>query len=238
MMLIQKFEEKDIFNYALALSLFIHTVTFFTLSILRSPVRSKPFKTIEVTYRIIDTKKEIKAESPSQTKGLQMDKAKQDFKEMLSKASLPNSFIHDNKKITRRELMSSKKGPSLLDTAYSHPKISIPVFKSEKMTDPQYLSYENKIRNKIRNRAYLLLEQLMTQANFEEGEVYLTFLIGADGVLKDIKIIEEKTKANGLLRRISLMSVKESSPFPSLPNNKYPEITYNITISYELGKGE
>jgi len=236
-MFIQRVDDKDLFNYALVISLFIHSLTLFSLSFSR-PSPKRFFKTMEVTYRVTETPKAGKKEFASQTKSLKSDKTKQSLKEMLTKTALPHAFMKENKKVMRSDVMSSKKQTSLLDTAYSRPKVSIPVFKSEKMTNPQYLSYEYKIRHKIRNRAYVLLEQLMTQADFEEGKVYLTFLIGADGVLKDIKIIEEKTAANALLRRVSLMSVQQSSPFSPLPDDKYPEITYNITISYEMAEDE
>ncbi len=232
----QKWDETKIFNYALILSLAIHLVTVISLSISRSAKLKESMRPFEVTYKTVNPKT-VKTDPINNAKSVQPDRPREQVKKMLTKtATIPNSFIEDSKSAVRADIDSFKKQPALLDTAYTRPKVSIPVFKSEKMTNPQFVSYENKIRSKIRNHAYLLLEKMMTAENFEEGEVYLTFLIGSDGALREIKIIEERTRANEFLREVSLMSVKESNPFPPLPDNKYPEITYNITISYEIDK--
>lgn len=234
---IDKIDESKVFHYALVGSLCAHALTLLLLFVFRSVGLIKPFKPFEVTYKIVEEQYGTKADPNNPNKSIQADRPREAVKKNLNKISLPNSFVNDNRKIENSDVIASQKQPTLLDTAYDRPKVSIPVFKAEKMTNPQYLSYENAIRTKIRNRAYFLLDELMTEADLEPGEVYLTFLITSDGVLKEIQIIEEKTQANDFLRKVSLMSVKEASPFPPMPDNKYPEITYNITISYEVNKG-
>ena len=65
--------------------------------------------------------------------------------------------------------------------------------------------------------------------------MYLTFLLDDHGVLKDAKIIPEKTDASEHLQDISLESLKEASPFPTfLRGMNLPEYPFNIEIQYQV----
>lgn len=104
-------------------------------------------------------------------------------------------------------------------------KISVPELYSEKINIPAYANYYQTVRDWIKKRADLICTQL------EEGEVYLTFIVTADGKISQIKIIEEKTSANDYLRDVALRSAREASPFPTFPKDlKYPELTFNVVI--------
>lgn len=109
--------------------------------------------------------------------------------------------------------------------------ISVPLLKSEKITNPKYLNYHDRVRNKIKNRAYFYVDD----PQFQAGEVYLTFVLLSNGTLKKIKIIDDKTQANNYLRSVGLRSIKESSPFPAFPLDlKYPELSFHVVISFEV----
>ena len=111
--------------------------------------------------------------------------------------------------------------------------VAVPVLSSEKISNPRYLNYHDRIRNKIKDRAYFYIDD----PNFQNGEVYLTFVLLSDGTLKAVQIINEKTTANDYLRSIGLRSIRESSPFPPFPADlKYPELSFNIVISFKVGK--
>lgn len=111
--------------------------------------------------------------------------------------------------------------------------VSIPLLDSEKINNPKYLSYHDRIRNKIRNRAYLYVDN----PEFENGSVYLTFVVAANGEVTAVRLVEERTSANDYLRSAGLRSIKESSPFPPFPTDlPYPELTFNVIISFETGK--
>jgi hypothetical protein len=112
-------------------------------------------------------------------------------------------------------------------------QISIPLLKSEKITNPKYLGYNERIRDKIKGRAYLYSDD----PRFEKGKVYLTFVVSSDGILKQVKIIDDKTKANDYLRSVGLRSIQESSPFPAFPEDlKYPELTFSVEIFFNVGE--
>ena len=109
--------------------------------------------------------------------------------------------------------------------------ISVPVVATQKITNPNYIGYNDRIRDKIRNRAYFYIDD----PQFQQGEVYLTFIVTSDGNLKDLQIIGERTHANDYLRAVGLRSVKESSPFPPFPASlKYPELSFNVVISFQV----
>ena len=110
-------------------------------------------------------------------------------------------------------------------------QISVPMLKSEKINNPRYINYHELIRNKIKKRAYFYVDD----PDFRAGEVYLTFVLSADGVLRGVKIIDANTRANDFLRAVGLRSIKEASPFPAFPKElQYPELTFNVIISFEL----
>jgi periplasmic protein TonB len=110
-------------------------------------------------------------------------------------------------------------------------KISVPLLTGEKISNPQYLTYNQSIRQKIMQRAYRYIDN----PHFQSGGVYLTFILARTGELREINIIENKTNANDYLRQVAIRSVREASPFAPFPQDlRYPELTFNVIISFEL----
>lgn len=107
-------------------------------------------------------------------------------------------------------------------------EVVIPVLKSEKIDTPTYVSYYQIVRDRIRERAYVNYVKLSI------GEVYITFVIRSDGSLDQMQIIESRTIANDFLRQVGERSVREAAPFPPFPAElNYPELTFNIAISFQ-----
>jgi len=99
-----------------------------------------------------------------------------------------------------------------------------------KIKNPTYLNYYQTVRETIRRSAFRNFTKMYS------GEVYLTFTILSTGILEKINLIEDKCKADDYLKQIALKSLKESSPFPSFPEGlKYPELSFNVIISFEIG---
>ena len=99
---------------------------------------------------------------------------------------------------------------------------------SERINSPIYTSYQDRIRESIKERVYANYSRL------DGGVVYLTFIISADGSLKDYLIIDEKTKASQNLRYISTKSLKEANFPPFSKGMTLPEYTFNIEIEYQV----
>ncbi len=108
-------------------------------------------------------------------------------------------------------------------------KITLPEIDAAKIDNPSYISYYQIVREKIRRSAY------QNYSRNETGEVYLSFVISRDGYIRGINLVESKTNASNYLKGIASRSVKEASPFPNFPKElDYPQLSFNIVISFEL----
>ena len=107
-------------------------------------------------------------------------------------------------------------------------EVSVPMLKSDKINTPSYVMYYQIVRDRIRDRAYSNYTRLSM------GEVFVTFVIKADGSLLGLQVLESKSAANGFLRDVGLKSVQEGAPFPPFPKDlNYPELTFNVSISFQ-----
>ncbi|MFH1360576.1 MAG: hypothetical protein ABIJ41_06015 [Candidatus Omnitrophota bacterium] len=219
--------EDKFFRYALLISLTIHVLFLTKLSYSKNNPFLQPLKTIEVTYfniksqmkkqeRIAQPKQEIKKEQERRTQV------------SLKEPSETDSFIKDLSKLLDK-IELPKKQPAQVNKDQVKRKITVPPLSSEKIDNPMYLSYYQIIRNNIREKTYENYDQ------YDTGKVYLTFVVSSDGILKQLKLSEERTMANIYLKELSQKSVKDASPFPPFPDNlKFPELTFNVVISYEI----
>ena len=129
-------------------------------------------------------------------------------------------------------LLASAKPVSKIKTSLNKTEVSVPVLQSEVITNPKYFKYSDLIRDKIKQKAYHYIDH----PQFADGEVSLTFSLSSSGILKQLRIVDGKTIANDYLRSVGLRSIKESSPFPSFPRDlPYPELSFNVVISFEKG---
>ncbi len=112
-------------------------------------------------------------------------------------------------------------------------EVEVPMLKSEKINTPSYVTYYQIVRDRIRERAYSNYTKLSM------GEVYLSFIIKADGSLGELQILENRSVANEFLKSVGVKSVQESAPFPPFPKDlDYPELTFNVQISFQYREGE
>jgi len=108
-------------------------------------------------------------------------------------------------------------------------KITLPPVDIEKINNPTYVSYYQFVREKIRKAAY------QNYSRSETGVVYLAFIISSNGILRDVRLIEEKSSVNYYLRETALRSIRDASPFPIFPKElDYPQLSFNVIISFEL----
>ena len=110
-------------------------------------------------------------------------------------------------------------------------KVSIPMLDSEKINDPKYEKYKIVIKEAISEIMYRKFSQVQEKI---AGEVYLTFLITKEGVLKEVKIIEEKSSANESLRRLALEGIRETKFTPFLKDFEVSEMTFNTQIIFQV----
>jgi hypothetical protein len=219
--------EDRFFSLALIVSLSLHSLSLLTLLFTQKQSPQKKFQKIEVVYQAAAAPLPETAQGGPDPQPLKERKATPSPQILAKKGNGPAALVKDMTKSPSAFKLHSKQ-PSKLNL-HTKRQVSISVG-TDKITNPQYLSYQDRIRERISNRAHSYVDH----PDFEVGTVQVTFILLADGNLKDVKIIDEKTKANDYLRSISLRSIKESSPFPVFPGElKYPELPFSIEISYE-----
>lgn len=232
--------EKRLVLISFILSLLVHTVTIGLLSLSRSEnaLFRKPLRSIEITYRDLKSQRkqqETLFQDLNIVKNTKQHQ-KQKIKVLTKKNNMFSVFgdrIKDISKLSGKLRLSQKKTPDITTLDIGR-KITLPPLHAEKITNPKYLTYNEDMRDTISRNIKQKAYTYVNHADFEAGEVYLTFVLATSGMLRQVKIIEDKTFANDYLRRVALRSIKESNPFPPFPEGfDYPEFTFNLLISFQ-----
>lgn len=97
-----------------------------------------------------------------------------------------------------------------------------------------YISYYKAVREKIRQFAD---RNYPKNRVLGEGEVFLSFVVASSGELLRVRVVNERSSDNSLLRNIAINSIRDACPFPPFPKgmNQY-QITFNVVISFELDR--
>ena len=218
--------ETNIFKISLVLSLVAHIAFFTKLSYSNIHYLNKPIKKVEVVYQQIKTpfnQTEIQADKIDKVE----KKPVKQVKTLKEESAPTSSLVKDLSKLVESFKMPQKQHP---DVAKAHVKrrVVVPPLKSENMASPMYLNYYQIVRSKIERYAQTKYNKL------DVGEVYLTFIISADGRLRELKLIEDRTSASQYIKKISVQSIQEADPFPPFPLDlKYPELSFNVVIYFE-----
>ncbi len=139
------------------------------------------------------------------------------------------NIFRKSKEIVSQKYVFTKPAFTKPDIIAVKKRITMPPIDLDKIDNPSYISYYQIVREKIRRAAY----QNYTRA--EVGEVYISFLIFAEGSLSIVHLVEEKSSPSPYLREIALRSIKEASPFPNFPKElDYPQLSFNVVISFEI----
>lgn len=229
-----------LFYGSLAVSFAVHAAFITGSSLFTQNIRifEKSVRTIEVTYDAL--KNDARPQPQSVFKDAQLVKPKEppvappvDVKVLSRKYDVFSSFQSGLKEMTKstpRVEFGAKDSPDIKSFGGER-KITVPLLQSEKITNPKYLSYTQTIRQRIKQRAYYYADN----PGFASGEVYLTFVLSSSGTLEGVKIIREKTHSNAYVQNIGTRSIEESAPFPPFPPDlAFPELTFNVVISFEL----
>lgn len=229
--------ENKLLYFGLTASLCLHAtvIGFFSFVPSGSRIFEKPLKEIEVTYRAVNREK-TRTPQPlfKDVKVIRPKPAPEKIKVLSKEYDTFSTFQEPVKDISKmpKGIMPDQKAVAKITALDLDRKVTVPLLKAEKITNPKYLSYNESIRARIRQRAYAYV----SSPEFAAGEVYLTFILESTGELKAIKIIPSKTFANDYVRNAGMRSVQESAPFAPFPEDlNYPELTFNVIISFKVG---
>jgi TonB family protein len=122
-----------------------------------------------------------------------------------------------------------EKQPSRMGISAEKPKISVRGIETKDSVENQFNDYFLEIREKIRERISVYGEDIHLR-----GEIYVTFVVLANGALKDVRVEDKGSGSSDHLRRIALRSVKEASPVPPFPKGlDYQELSCSLPIAVE-----
>lgn len=211
----------------LFISLTLHTLFICStwLMHLPTPTSNKKIKGVEISYRPLARKKAVDMKEHPIKPTQQLD-----LKSRLSEpmnGSIPIRGTREISTLSKDFMMRERRREQIRSTAIVN-KISVTQIKSEKINNPAYAAYNDMVRSSIENKVYENYRKM------DAGVVYLTFILGSDGMLKGAQIIEEKTHASDQLKELSLKSLKDSQFPPFLKGMTLPEYTFNIEIQYQV----
>ncbi len=201
----------DYLGTCLIASVLLHATILTTLSLPESPLKAPaPKKVIEVAYEgALAVEKE-----PQKKQEYTRFESKKPKLPNINTAIRQDTLQTERKELTRQDIFDVK----------------IPDIPGEIFKTPEYKSYYQIIREKIRKYAYFNYKRL------NEGEVYLTFTLSPSGEVSELSINDQRSVDNDYLRSIAQRSVREASPYPPFPEklkaNK--KLSFNVIISFEL----
>ncbi len=237
---VQIFREKKFLRRALIISLIIHIVSLITFSYCNTSDIAPPVKKrAELAYMPVRYAKSSRGSQTVTSRGISRAAIKSNTTKiaMNSPNLMDNASVHtspfskDTVDIPANLQMETKPVSKLttVSTALST-KISMSELKSENISNPSYTIYKQMVRSKIDARVHI------NYSGRELGKVYVAFVLLADGTVQQVKIPDDKASGNPYLKEVVARSMQEVSPFPPFPKDlKYPELSFNVMISFEAG---
>ncbi len=236
--------ENKFLRQALIFSIVVHAVILLTAPDFGLLAIQRRHKEVEITY--VRARQELKKTLRNTPRPIvQTDITLPDVPTKLTGQHLPppeysqTSDVAQARQNIIRPAKAVQKGVGFGKPFFSKPdfaavkkKVTLPSINLnnlEKINNPTYVSYYQVVREKIRRAAY------QNYSKTEVGEVYLSFIISNDGVIRDIRLVDERSSGNSYLRDTALRSIRDAAPFPAFPKDlDYPELSFNIVISFEI----
>lgn len=214
---------------SLLISIILHAVIFLPLSFhLKKPFAKQISPELKIVY--LTTKKihSVKA-LPAKKKAVQVVKTKGEMR-TDSSMGLPSPTVQPIEK--RKKNKSTDRIISTPKSVTQEENIEIPPELPQEKKQ-LYLSYYQSIREEIR---------LFVVNNYPRfiacGEVCLYFVLTSNGNLKEIKVVEERSSRNHILKEIVKRSIQQASPFAPFPQGlNQPQLSFNVIVSFELEHG-
>lgn len=209
------------FRWAFLVSFILHVVVFIKVPAFREATYRNIRNVLEVTYSKVLDKKDFQKSRMSSNKTIPYtQRITRDIPlpSLGSKVTIPQA-------LNKKEI--SEKVPMALSD--SDKKINVVGIKSNIPKSQAYESYSEKIRQEIRQKAY------NNFAQYQEGKVYVSFIVFKDGSLSDILVHDTKSTPNNYLKQTVVKSIKDAAPFDAFPRElDYPRISYSVMVSFEL----
>lgn len=214
------------FQFALIVSVLFHSVFFLGLPHIPFTPSKRSLEKIEITYYKIKEpvqKKETIGRRPETIIEKLPDVKKQEI-------------LQPSKPVIEKPKEAVKPTRPTPEVIEAKEKTFEKVIEEEKddAKKATYISYYRAVREKIRQYAD---QNYPTYRRLGEGEVFLSFVVASSGELLRVKVIDERSVDDSILRNIAINSIREASPFLPFPRGmSQHQITFNIIISFEFNK--
>jgi TonB family protein len=195
----------------------------------------KELHNLELTYLKLKAESSLKVKEPPQLpkRDIAIKASAGQWQNPAAKSAVQKSLssLLAKEKVfnKQQELLASKPQLFKPDIIAIKKRIALTPLETDKISNASYISYYQIVREKIKRCAY------QNYTSQDTGEIYLSFVISADGNLAKAKVIEEKSSPSSYLQEIALKSIKDASVFPAFPSDlDYPELSFNVIISFEI----
>lgn len=204
---------------ALLISMIFHAIIFLPFPQFKRGLIKEPSPALKITYL-------VPKKAPPKETSLREEPVTKVTKQV--KSEIPEVKIKPDSSY-KAEDKPIKKTVSVAKPVGKDIKIEIPP-ELPKEKEALYLNYYQSIREKIRRLVLKNYPQFIAC-----GEVCLYFVLLPEGRLKEIKVVEQRSSQNGLLKEIAKKSVQQAAPFASFPEDlSQPQLSFNVIISFEL----
>ena len=208
----------------------MHAIFFLPMPELKKPKQSQ-IKELKLSYLRVD------APLKKRTAKFRYKKIKPEDKQSLIKKQL-NAKLPKNKAIKKKSLnkITSKKVEKIITKPDNIVKIQS---NNQLLASKDELEKKDLFKNKSYISYYKLINEQLRQSviypsHFSEGEIGLSFVLGSDGKLKNVQVINSTSKESEILKETAMQIVKRASPFPPFPKNlQQTQLTFNIVFCFK-----
>ncbi|MCK4995205.1 MAG: TonB family protein [Candidatus Omnitrophica bacterium] len=220
----------NLFKITFLFSLVVHAVFFLPLSKINKP-KKEHTQQLKLSYIAQDVPAKKKIARFKHKKIKLKNKQLRADKKIIAKLT-DNSGIKKQpiqKKFPQAIKKNESNGNTLVDLKKNKQISTVPgeLVKKELSKNKSYISYYKLINEQLR-------QAVIYPAYFSEGEIGLSFILGSDGKLKDVKVIKTTAAGSEILKETAMQIVKKASPFPPFPKNlQQKQLTFNIVFCFK-----
>ncbi len=217
--------QQGLLVFCIALSALLHSAALVSLpyqpKAAPAPAPSRP---LEITYQQMQAIQKMLAQTPRLPDEAVLREEQPSTQEFLIKKMTAMGDLIKNEILKKEKPAIDNKDLPFKKT------VNMPNIPGEIARSPEYKNYYTLIRERIRRLAYYHYKKI------EEGDVFLTFSINAQGTLLESDVNENQSAPSAYLRGIALQSVNDAAPYPEFPEKlkKNDKLSFNVIISFEV----
>jgi TonB family protein len=216
------------FDIIFLLSIIVHAVFLLELPRLRFIPPQKSLTNLEITYQ------KLKIEEAANRKLLEAIEKRASLANLRQNRPLPDTVKAGNppsfaeKALADKILVHKVQTPAI----YERPVkdiVKLPQASSPFIKNPAYINYYQIVRERIKSVARLDNPLSLT------GEVFLTFILDANGQLRALRVVDEKSTSNPQLKNLAYSFIEKAAPFPVFPKNlPHQQLSFNVIIEFKI----